>query len=312
MSLLVSPLAAAQTDPADVLEVSVRRNINKLNAQEIEDLRAGIRLMQSRPDDDPASWIYQANIHSKDCQHGTWFFLSWHRMYLYHMEKILREAVREATKDPERDFALPYWNYSDSNARMLPEQYRQPADESNVLFVSDRSELMNSGGRLLPSAVDLEALTRFTKFSSEGSSQSFGGRRVNLPLHNRTPHSPFEGTPHDTVHGLIGGWMGSFLRAARDPVFWLHHANIDRLWERWLSLGDGRANPSDDGQGNPWLEQEFEFFDVETDELVKMTGAELLDTAKQLGYKYDSLTGESLADTEQTPQTTEASVASRK
>ncbi|MGH7262080.1 MAG: tyrosinase family protein [Nitrospiraceae bacterium] len=36
------------------------------------------------------------------CQHGSYFFLSWHRMYLYYFERILREASR----DP--NFALPY------------------------------------------------------------------------------------------------------------------------------------------------------------------------------------------------------------
>jgi hypothetical protein len=38
--------------------------------------------------------------------------------------------------------------------------------------------------------------------------------------------------------------------AAQDPIFWLHHANIDRLWERWLQLGGGRANPVN---FSPWI-----------------------------------------------------------
>ena len=40
--------------------------------------------------------------------------------------------------------------------------------------------------------------------------------------------------------------MGSFYTAGLDPLFWLHHANIDRLWEVWLSLDSGHVNPSGD------------------------------------------------------------------
>jgi hypothetical protein len=82
--------------------IHVRRNINTLNSSEIDALRNGIRTMQSRPPSDPTSWIYQANIHGTfdspllpdwaTCQHGTFFFLSWHRMYLYYFESILRAA----------------------------------------------------------------------------------------------------------------------------------------------------------------------------------------------------------------------------
>ncbi len=69
--------------------------------------------------------------------------------------------------------------------------------------------------------------------------------------------------------------------AAQDPVFWLHHANIDRLWERWLSLGGGRANPTEAA----WRNVPFTFFD-EKGAAVTMTAADVLDPAGQLGYTY--------------------------
>lgn len=42
-----------------------------------------------------------------------------------------------------------------------------------------------------------------------------------------------ESQPHNLVHDAIGGYMGDFI-AASDPVFWTHHANVDRLWEVWM------------------------------------------------------------------------------
>ena len=66
--------------------------------------------MKARDPSDPTSWRFQANIHgTRDeipdafadvwatCQHGTFFFLSWHRMYLYYFERILRAASAPLT-----------------------------------------------------------------------------------------------------------------------------------------------------------------------------------------------------------------------
>ena len=45
---------------------------------------------------------------------------------------------------------------------------------------------------------------------------------------------------HNKVHLYIGGLMMDVPTSSNDPIFWLHHCNIDRLYERWL------ANPNAD------------------------------------------------------------------
>jgi tyrosinase len=77
--------------------------------------------------------------------------------------------------------------------------------------------------------------------------------------------------------------MSSFQGAGHDPIFWLHHCNIDRLWELWLASGVGRVNPSD----AVWLTTSFNFYD-ETGATVSLTGAQIVDTACQLHYQYES------------------------
>ncbi|MDF0653170.1 MAG: tyrosinase family protein, partial [Nitrospira sp.] len=278
--------------PCPSCGVATRRNVKTFTEADLNALRHGIEVMQSRPETDPTSWVYQANIHGtfdvptreawNSCQHGSWYFLAWHRMYLYYFERILRKA----SGNPE--LALPYWDYSDPgdpNARQIPPPYREPADASgNRLFVTDRSSVMNAGGLLPASAVQLFALSRTNFSSPAGSSLSFGGQRSG-PGHALGPHSQFESTPHDAVHVNIGGWMGSFELAARDPVFWLHHTNIDRLWEVWLAQGNGRSNPTP-GQDDPWLTASFTFFD-ENGTQVTLTGADILNTVTQLNYRYN-------------------------
>jgi tyrosinase len=69
-----------------------------------------------------------------------------------------------------------------------------------------------------------------------------------------------EGTQHSSVHnicGAAGGHMGSMM-SPLDPIFWLHHCNVDRLWAQWQDAGN--LTPSIaanydgwffDGRGNP-------------------------------------------------------------
>ena len=110
---------------------TVRKDIDSLTAAELTSLRNGISVMKSRPITNRTSWLYQANIHGHPfgpaspawdtCQHGSFYFLSWHRMYLYFFERILRAA----SGDP--NLTLPYWNYSKSMAaRALPLPFRTP------------------------------------------------------------------------------------------------------------------------------------------------------------------------------------------
>lgn len=287
------PVPEPEPTPEPATQPLVRRNIASFSDADIALLRAAIQTMQSRPVSDPTSWLYQANIHGttesplrpawRTCQHGSYFFLSWHRMYLYYFERILRAA----TGDPNTTLTLPYWDYTSSapGARQIPLPLRQPANPSNPLWVSARSAVMNGGGSLPASAVDTSLAYAYRNFCAPtGSGLSFGGQQVAVPVHGGFPHSAFETTPHDAVHVQIGGWMGSFSTAARDPIFWLHHANIDRLWKRWLDQGGGRGH----ADVADWSNRTFTFFD-ETGTAVTLTGQQVLDTAAILpmGYRYD-------------------------
>jgi polyphenol oxidase len=97
-----------------------------------------------------------------------------------------------------------------------------------------------------------------------------GGGDEELPVFAQTTGSPqqagqLEAGPHGLVHlwttdpknfsGLAD--MGMLAAAAFDPVFFAHHANIDRLWTVWAGMA-GHANPSNDR----WLNQQpFYFYD---------------------------------------------------
>lgn len=93
----------------------------------------------------------------------------------------------------------------------------------------------------------IEAGLEPTDFYNEEISLSFTSSRT--PTHTTMPNgstafSILEGQPHNTVHNYIGGvgpWdpgpygnMTNFLSPV-DPIFFLHHANMDRLWAEWTA-----------------------------------------------------------------------------
>ena len=252
--------------------IAVRRNVFSLaqNGSEMSALRRGIDVMRARADTDPTSWNYQARIHGivrgggqppfgapwGTCRHVSDDFLPWHRLYLHFFERILREA----SGDPE--FALPYWDYSVAGQNSLPPAFRQQF--GNPLFEARRNTGINAGNPINPLVASSTTAMQTTRFSRPFFSAAL------------------ENQPHNVIHVEIGGAMADPATAGEDPIFWLHHANIDRLWGRWIASGNGRANPVT----NAFLNTPFSFAD-ETGRFVTARGADALDPQSQLGYRYD-------------------------
>src|SRR5262249_11460120 len=152
-------------------------------------------------------------------------------------------------------FALPYWNWSAANARSLPKAFLDPG---SPLYEENRKLGVNNGSKISSVTVrGLEQSMEFRDFALDGERHCFGGSIQAEPTHLHKPHGELETRPHDGVHGFVGGLMNSAETAAQDPIFWLHHANVDRLWTVWLSMGGGRKNPSK----RDWLTRTFTFYD---------------------------------------------------
>lgn len=241
-----------------------------------------VAVMKNKDPLDPTSWSYQAAIHGSyaqparplwdQCRHGSWYFVVWHRLYLYFFERIVRGEV-VAAGGPS-DWALPYWNYDGGgNHNTLPLPFR---DTTSSLYEQQRNPGINTGAGLPPSITSPAfALSRPTFV---GISEFGGG--ITSPVGQFFAQTGrLEQTPHNDVHVAIGGLMGDPGTAAEDPIFWLHHANIDRIWWLWEQHHTDPTDPR-------WTGQSFEFFDVGGVQ-VSLTDAEALDTITQLDYTYD-------------------------
>ena len=90
----------------------------------------------------------------------------------------------------------------------------------------------------------------------------------------------FDQNPHFFTHVAIGGDMAEFSTVGGDPIFFLHHCNLDRIWESWNRLGN--SNPTDP----KYLNRKFTFADRNGKRVDMPVSAG--DRTAQLGYEYDS------------------------
>ena len=261
----------------------------------------GVGKMVAMPPGDPRGWVFQWHIHavrddrskaaelvrlypnSSDADRllakVLWdtceahfdplrvnFFLPWHRMHLMSFERLVRR-ITGATH-----FTMPYWNYTDPDRRSLPPQFRSPDDPLwKPLFRADRNPGVNDGlpiDQVGEAPLGLNAMMSPVYADTRDGDAGFCANLDNAP--------------HSSVHVDVGTrekGMGAVSWAANDPIFWLHHCNIDRIWASWNRAG-GR-NPTDEG----FLSQVFTFVD-EAGEPLQTKVADILDTAP-LGYSYD-------------------------
>lgn len=121
-------------------------------------------------------------------------FLTWHRRYLLDFEADLRQI--------EPNIRIPYWDWR--SRRRVPKHMK----------VEDWMNLDTGRGRSAAAAgrkIQLNKIERIRDFRQMSDT-------IEL-LHNR-------------IHGSLGGDMGT-MRSPNDPIFFMHHAFVDKMWDYW-------------------------------------------------------------------------------
>jgi hypothetical protein len=207
------------------------------------------------PPDAVATAVWATCQHSPQGQQLNFF--GWHRMYLYYFERVLRWAA----DDPA--LTLPYWDYTNPDQTALPDAFQKP---SSPLYDWRRSEALNEGSATLnPEITNIDG-----PLTTDASFLQYEGD-IERGVHGNV-HCSVGQTCPIPVMGLVGV-------AANDPIFYEHHANIDRMWSCWQ-----HAHP--DEKPGDWQDQEFSFVD-ENGALVKRPVKDFLNT-RGLGYMYDN------------------------
>lgn len=182
-------------------------------------------------------------------------FLPWHRAVLYFFEQIVRKV---SGRD---EFTLPYWDITSDEA--LPEPFRNKGHSVfGSLYKEERNPGVNDGAPVRRRSISLNDMRQPTYLAF---------------------NAQLDGGLHGGVHVAVGTTMnmGDVPWAANDPIFWLHHCNIDRIWASWNDVGG--QNPTD----LAWTGRTH-IFANSNGVRDQLTNGEVT-TTEQLGYVYAEL-----------------------
>lgn len=200
--------------------------------------------------------------------HNTGFFFPWHRLYVQTWEDALRlkcgydgaSPYWDWTLDAEDFYHATFWNEStydglgtwgdpnndyqifDGGLKDIKVAYPIPHNiRRNFTLQPLLSGVFGSNGPPVES-LSLKMNTKFTKWVVEGILETNTGDFLNF----QTSVENFSG-PHSPIHLIVGGDLGVTCPfgsgppvcypgpkwAPNDPIFFLHHAMIDKLWYDW-------------------------------------------------------------------------------
>ncbi|MEE9123773.1 MAG: tyrosinase family protein [candidate division NC10 bacterium] len=193
-----------------------------------------------------------------DGAHTTPAFLPWHRKYLLMLEDHLRAVDSGVT--------IPYWEWTDRSGTesIFQDDFLGPrgSGAGAVGPVSSGHFTRAEGWELI------DEIHRPRVNASRRGSNLLRNTFLNfnsLPRQQRIDEilarnvyedtalergfrDDLEGDPHGTLHGWVGGFSAATLgtmsgmSSPNDPIFFLHHGQVDRLWAQWQD--DGHAGPN--------------------------------------------------------------------
>jgi tyrosinase len=246
------------------MSMRLRKNVKHLSNAEKTSFVNAVLALKSKPSvlhpdnanvsryDDYPELHMNAMMASPGWAHRRPAFFPWHRVMLLQFENDL------VAIDPS--VTIPYWDWSDSASNPFTPTFLggdgDPADSDQVktgpfaagawtLNVTDnpgdpnflqRSFGTDPTAMELPTSSDVDTALGIDYYDSYPWANASSGLRTNV-----------EYTLHNLVHRYVAGTMGG-MTSPNDPVFWLHHCNIDRLWALWQRTHTG-ASPYQPASG---------------------------------------------------------------
>ncbi len=224
--------------------VRVRKNANTLTAGERDRF---VKALAKLNDQGAGRFADFRNMHtdvSSPQAHGAAGFLPWHRAYLLDLEREL-QAI-----DPS--VALPYWRFDQPAPNLFTLDFLGVSNAGTVQFSNNNPlQFWTTDG--------VQGINRGPRNNWNPATQPGPGiitEASTLALGAQYPaFRTMEGNPHGTAHTRWDGFIRQIGTAAKDPLFFLLHCNVDRLWAKWQRqngrFDQAQAASYDSNPGNP-------------------------------------------------------------
>jgi tyrosinase len=227
----------------EAMMVRIRKNANTLTAAE-RDLYLGalkkldltyndyIDFVKTHSRDNTG--IVMSKVASRQAHAGS-AFLPWHRIYILHLERLL-QAV-----DPS--VALPYWKFDENAPNVFNANFMGSNSKTNIVTLSATNPIVSW---TLPGEGVPVGIQRKTPYGNNGH-PAVGTEIATLALggalFSYSGFKSMEVSFHNLAHSKSGSksWLISQITSTRDPIFFLLHSNVDRLWAKWQWLHDRYA-----------------------------------------------------------------------
>ncbi|AXW61821.1 tyrosinase [Ralstonia solanacearum] len=206
--------------------VRVRKNANQLTPAERNRFISAMAQLNNRGTGRFADFRNMHVAGRADQQaHGGPGFLPWHRAYLLDLEREL-QAIDPAV-------TIPYWRFDRPAPNLFTTDFIGVPDALGTVGFSPANPLQfwatdGVQGILRRQLGASPSAQANPSIRTEAQTLALGSSYQNF----RT----MQGNPHGSAHvSYFGGSISSIPTAAKDPLFFLLHCNVDRLWAKWQS-----------------------------------------------------------------------------
>ena len=210
--------------------VRIRKDANRLTPGERDRLLAAFAQLNNQGAGRFTDFRDMHTNVSSPQAHGAAGFLPWHRAYLLDLEREL-QAI-----DPS--VSLPYWRFDRAAPTIFTPDFLGVSDAMGTVQFSASNPLQfwRTDG--------VQGINRRPFFSTAAAPPGLFTEAQTLALGNQyAAFRDMEFNPHGSAHTSFDGSISGIGSAARDPLFFLLHCNVDRLWAKWQRQF-GRFDPA--------------------------------------------------------------------
>jgi tyrosinase len=215
------------------LMVRVRKDANFLTAGERDRfLDAIVKLNQD------GAYFEMQSMHRADNNqeiHRRSCFLPWHRAFLLDLERKLQEINPAIT--------IPYWKFDEPAPNVFNRSF-MGIPLGGLVDFTNANPLINWRVQIFGVGSGMRIRRNYLSSSTAANPANNRAIRVQnneLQTLNRgnvfsifaTPSIAIENDPHGMAHVSFDGQVSNIAEAPADPLFFLLHCNIDRLWAKW-------------------------------------------------------------------------------